>query len=392
LPAHALLLALVRGEAPPEGSDAAWAQALRLAERHGIAPLLHERSLERAPADESALRDFSQAHGLPDLSRDDHAPGELPEPARALLRAARISELGLESKREQALRRALEALADGPEPLPVLLIKGAASARTLYASPELRPRGDLDLLVAPAQRERALGRLFARGYAQHETTRGTAEDDPDWHELTLLDPRDRTQQIDLHFALSQPERHRLDAARLFEESRPVPAPPTGEAPLPGDPRLLGPEAAALVCIYSLAVHELTSPLVVLCDLARLLPICELEKLLAMAHDARLTRPLYVAAALLAQLGPRSLRGLPCAPYSLCGAPIDPTRLAALLEGAGLPLAVRAALRAAAFGYDLSRAPLARPHQLALKALLIDRPLDLARFAAAHALRSLRRAR
>ena len=173
----------LRGDLPDDLEE-----ALGLAVRHGIAPLLHEAV---------------QAGGLP----------WLPETIRRGLREARIAELSLEEKRARALTRVLAALAAEPL-LPVLLIKGAASARTIYPAPELRPRSDLDLLIAPADRTRALAMLRSRGYRQHAKTRGTREDDADWHESTLVDPLDLAQELDHHFALAQPQRHRHLPERL----------------------------------------------------------------------------------------------------------------------------------------------------------------------------------
>ena len=351
-----LLLALARGESLPDESDPRWGEALLLAERHGIAPLLHEQLQQRTA----------------------------PETVRARLRIARIAELAREERREKALSRVLRALEgeEGGPLIPVLLLKGASSARTIYASGELRPRVDLDLLVLPMHRTRAVERLQARGYVQHAATRGTGEDRPDWHELTLIDPIDPLQHIDLHVALSQAPRQRLDGVQLFAASRP-------ETALGAAARILMPEEAALVCAYSIALHELTSPLVILCDLARLLSACDPSRLSARAHEVQLVRALYVSISLLAQLGPVTA-GVESERFSLCAARVERARLQQLLDASRLSLPVRRLLDASASGYDLSRAPLSRARQLLRKALFIDRALDVARFAAGHALRRLRR--
>ncbi len=360
--AQELLLALACGESLPGEADPRWSEALLLAERHGIAPLLHEQLQKQS----------------------------IPGSVRAQLRVARIAELAREERREKSLVRALHALereAGGPL-IPVLLLKGASSARTLYASGELRPRVDLDLLVLPVQRQLAVERLQALGYVQHAATRGTGEDDADWHELTLVDPVDPAQHLDLHFALSQPERHGLCGERLVAAGMPAPA-------LGAAARILPAEEAALVCAYSIALHELTSPLVVLCDLARLLARCDLHRLVAFAREVRLVRSLHVSVSLLAQLGRRAGNegresGLPRATFLLCGAPVSPSQLEQLLDLLGLASVTRLILDAAAAGYDLSRAPPSRAQQLIRKTLFIDRPVDALRFATRHLKRRLRR--
>lgn len=64
-------------------------------------------------------------------------------------------------RREAVLRRALTALADTP----VVLLKGAALARTLYAAVEDRSMDDLDLWVSPAEVASARERLLAAGFS-----------------------------------------------------------------------------------------------------------------------------------------------------------------------------------------------------------------------------------
>jgi len=386
-PEQELLLALVRGES---GRDAwctndcgeLWLQALGLAERHGVAPLLHAQA---------------QAGALP----------WLPELARRELRAARIAELSLEEKRARALEAVLRILSgSGAERcIPVLLLKGAASARTLYAQPELRPRSDLDLLIAPDDRAEALARLEAQGYAQHAMTRGTREDQPGWHERTLVHPASPGQQLDLHFALAQAQRHRLDARALLAAS--VREPALGAAA-----RLLPPAEATLVCAHSLAVHELAAPLITLCDLARLLVRCDPERLARLAREVRLGRALFVSLALLERLSSRPARAEAgvdgadakqgaqedrashpaAAAVSLCGATVERAQLEALAQRLALSAPIERLLHGAAAGFDLSRRRLPRAHQLWRKALFIDRPGDAARFAARHLLESVRLAR
>ena len=91
--------------------------------------------------------------------------GELPLwPAairQALLDAER-GEAALEIVRRQELCRLLEAFAAADVPL--LLLKGAALAYSLYPEPWLRPREDTDLLVRSADAKRASDVLASAGY------------------------------------------------------------------------------------------------------------------------------------------------------------------------------------------------------------------------------------
>ena len=74
------------------------------------------------------------------------------------LRSAAIADL----YREYELRRVLGLLAAGG--VKALLLKGAALAYTVYAAPHLRPRGDLDLLIAHADLQAADQALLAAGW------------------------------------------------------------------------------------------------------------------------------------------------------------------------------------------------------------------------------------
>ena len=359
---EALLLQLLRG-VPPGGSggrwpapeDPRWEGALGLAERHGVAPLLH--------ASASVL-----AH--------------VPRQVVARLKQARVAELRREQQREAVLTRALTALAgdQGSAPVPALLIKGAASARTLYPAPELRPRADLDLLVLPRDAALARERLARAGFVHHAVTRGTPEDDPAWHEHTLHDPDAAEAVIDLHQGLLQRERHGLPPGPLLLRG-------VREPGLPGATLLPAPEDALLVCALSLAAHELQSPLVVASDLARLLPRCDQRLLAARAREGRVARALALALTwLLLVAGGEAGAEV----VLLADAPVERARVRGLLALLGLRSPTWLLLDRLAGRYDLRRLPLARPEQLARKALLLDRPADVARFAVATLRRGLGR--
>src|SRR6266436_1779063 len=80
-------------------------------------------------------------------------PGLRPE-----LRLAVAAELSAE-RDEKAICEATHR-----QGIDLLLIKGAALAYTHYASPHLRPRDDIDLLIRRADLERASAMLVSIGY------------------------------------------------------------------------------------------------------------------------------------------------------------------------------------------------------------------------------------
>lgn len=327
-----MLLALLRGGVAPGEADPRWPETLALAERHGIAPLLHET-----------------ARGVP--------PGPL-----ASLRRARARALQDELRLRAGLLRALARVGEA------VVLKGAAYSVELYPQPELRPRGDIDLLVPPARLEEAARALSA--YRWHPAAR-QHEERAGWHERTLEDPIDPSVVIDLHRGFSQPERTRLDAPALCARSLPEPR----LGPLA---RVLEPTDALLAHAANLGTHELRVPLIALCDLARLWPRADAVLLLERAEEARLCGALYASLALLQQLAPAGAFG---------GARFDPVSLRELLARVRrrVPsLSGRLALPWVAARYDLGRGTLSRAEQLARKALFIDRPLDRLRFAFAHA--------
>lgn len=306
-----LLLRLLRGGAAPPDTDARWPETLALAARHGVAPLLHQ-----------------SARGLPAA-------------AEAALRRARAASLRESLKREQGLARAL-ALLPG-----AVAFKGAATAYELYPSPELRPSADIDLLHPAA--------TALPGYRWHPATRAQ-ESAAGWHERTFVDAHGVV--IDLHRALSQPQRTRVDVGALCARAvRGVRS------------RVLQADDAVLVQAVNLATHELRAPLICLVDFARALPRCRPAVVQQRAREYRVEGALYAALALVeACAGPGRQFGGVAVEWPL------PKAAPGLLARALLPLAVAR--------YDLARRPLGRPEQLLRKACFIDRPADRVRFALA----------
>src|SRR5689334_7262828 len=119
--------AVIRREGPPwsdAGRDASTPDFLLCSDYHGVQPMLHDL-----------------------LGASDWPVTLLQE-----LRKVAVGRAMWELRHQQVLARTLAALAR-IDVWPVL-IKGTALAYSLYANPVLRARGDTDLIIAPASREK----------------------------------------------------------------------------------------------------------------------------------------------------------------------------------------------------------------------------------------------
>ncbi len=140
------LRALLRGEAapwPPESTADDVAQLLESLDQHGVAPLVYAR-----------------------LSTSGAA-----WPVHEALRHAAIRAATAEFLRLADLRALLGAFA--PRGIRLLIIKGTGLAYDLYDAPELRPRGDTDLLIAEADGDAMRGLMGELGYESRLTSGDT---------------------------------------------------------------------------------------------------------------------------------------------------------------------------------------------------------------------------
>jgi hypothetical protein len=139
---RAPLRALLRGEDahwPSAATDEDAAQLVGSIEQNGIGPLVYAR-----------LSDW---------------------PVRSALRGIAIRAAAGETARLADLRGVLEAFAANG--IRVLIIKGTGLAYDIYPSPDLRPRGDTDLLIAESDLAAVRTILHARGYASPLTSGDT---------------------------------------------------------------------------------------------------------------------------------------------------------------------------------------------------------------------------
>ncbi|MGA2126588.1 MAG: nucleotidyltransferase family protein [Xanthobacteraceae bacterium] len=119
--------------------DDFWEQLANEAEYHGVTPLLAPMIVTCGPTS-----------------------GVIPDRARRIFFALSSRHRRATAAREVSIDRLLTAF--GAAGVPMLLLKGAALAHSLYARPELRAAADIDILVDPADERRAVDLVRGLGY------------------------------------------------------------------------------------------------------------------------------------------------------------------------------------------------------------------------------------
>jgi len=164
----------------------------------------------------------------------------------------------------------------------VLLLKGAALAYTHYREPHLRPFNDVDLLIRPADRDRAARAIESAGYSRAVET--DAELWSGQHHFVKTTPSGRV-MVDLHWRIANPIA--FAEALVFDEAweRSVPVPALGS-----HARTLSPaDSLLLACLHRVAHHKDHVQLLWLWDihlLASRMPAGEFEAFAASALRAR----------------------------------------------------------------------------------------------------------
>jgi hypothetical protein len=203
--------------------------------------------------------DVSDVHALLDhgVAPLVYRATNLPE-----LRAAAIHAAAQESLRENDLRGVLELLiSSGIEPL---LIKGSALAYSLYDAPELRPRGDTDLLIRIDEVDAARDAMRTAGFIEQLTS-------GDEHGVRqMFFTREGAMGVrhsyDIHWSLTNSTIFSsvLDGEQIRQRSVAVPA-------LGPYARTLAPvDALLLACIHRVAHHQDSDRIIWLADIVLLL--------------------------------------------------------------------------------------------------------------------------
>jgi hypothetical protein len=196
------------------------------------------------PGDVHALRE----HGIAPLV---YSVVPLPE-----LRDDAMHAAALEPRRREDLRAVLEALhARGVD---TLIMKGSALAYEIYPAPELRPRGDTDLLIAPQNLDALREGMRALGYEQR-----TGSGDEHGLRQTLF--KRGGHAYDVHWSVTNSPLF-ADMIRFGEaRARAVALPEVSEHAR----GLSHVDALLLACIHRVAHHHDTERLLWLYDIALL---------------------------------------------------------------------------------------------------------------------------
>lgn len=207
----------------------------------------------------------------------------------------------------------------------VCLLKGGATGRLVYDAPYLRPRRDIDVLVASDRVEPIAARFVEAGWNRRAAEAWWARD-AEPYEVTLAWelPGGGVVECDLHRRLAAWTHLGVDVAGMLSRARP------GEAPLP----LCDPSDALLhTCLHAVTAGFCV-PLRSWVDVQRLLrhPDVDLTTVAGTARDWGVSQALWVALRIV-----RRWLGAAIDPVILDGlAPPPPERaaLATLLSGDG----------------------------------------------------------
>jgi hypothetical protein len=256
--ADALLGRILRGDVntwPSEAPDPA--EAVRIAEREGVAPLLSRT-----------------------IGKDTDA---WPRVFVEGLRSAAHAQAALALARRAELVRVLRCLMDTK--VRALVIKGAHLAFAVYESPELRPRLDTDLLIDELDVDRARDAFARLGYRVVPHVTGTLVM-PQFHMLRE-EPSGFSHQFDVHWRLAVPQAFsELPLlSELWERSAPV----ASLGPGARGPGL--PDALLIACAHRAAHHSEGGLLIWIADVQRIterLTEAEAAEFVERASQARIT--------------------------------------------------------------------------------------------------------
>jgi hypothetical protein len=220
----------------------------------------------------------ARTHCVHLLLADSLSPRERDMGLEADLRKQAI----LDAVRERELQRLIEAFSSAG--IEMLLLKGAGLAYTVYRSPHLRPRADLDVLIRPERLADADRLLAAQGWtraAEPDTMLAAAQ-----RHYRRSCPSGLTEQLDLHWRIANPRvfADAIDFQELWARGIPVPI-------LGGDARTLSSVDALLAaCVHRVAHHNDAVDLLWLWDihlLASRLSVNEATRLVDLAVRKRL---------------------------------------------------------------------------------------------------------
>lgn len=160
-----------------------------------------------------------------------------------------------------ALKRAADALARGG--IPLIVLKGAALAETIYDKPTLRPLADIDVLIRREHVAAALDVLQTAGYAPPQAAESDVYTLRFENELAVSSRNRFGLAIDIHWSLIDSQYYQQNLAHDWFWDSSVPLPGYGA-------RMLGPEAQLLHLSTHFMVHHHGKGILWLYDIVRLL--------------------------------------------------------------------------------------------------------------------------
>lgn len=142
--------------------------------------------------------------------------GSLSPDVRHSLRAELLEKAHDRGLLEEDCRTAAAAL--NAALIPFLALKGTALGVLAYPDPNLRPMTDVDLLVFPPEKERALQVLSQAGFklpspADQEVWSAA------YYNLPVESPADHRGSLEVHWSIAQSGRHRPDIPGIFNRRR-----------------------------------------------------------------------------------------------------------------------------------------------------------------------------
>lgn len=207
------------------------------------------------------LVDAAEAHLVDALLARRIASPPAPSTAAVRLTALAAAHAALSLAHDRELTRVLAHLA--PAGVSPIVIKGAHLAHTIYPSPDLRPRGDTDLVIAPDERAAVSALLVGAGYRPLVHVRGRLI--LGQCHFVRTDDLGVAHALDVHWRVAAPLvfRHVLPAAALRRSRVPLPAlGPEAWGPRPA-------HALTIACVHLIAHHRHSPLLLWLYDIARL---------------------------------------------------------------------------------------------------------------------------
>lgn len=220
-------------------TEADWDRLIAVAQRHNLAPVLYARLKERGLTPPSAAAERLRGMYLASAARNIRL----------------FQDLG-------AILRALHAV-----DIPVIVLKGACLAESVYGNIALRPMEDVDLLVKHDHTARALGVLQAIGYASRHPFDPVVEQAALRHMPPLY--KAGGPMLELHWTIAASFYHarftRNDLEQLW--ARATPATIGGESVLVLEPT----DLLLHLCLHASILHRFDGPgLRTFVDLARVI--------------------------------------------------------------------------------------------------------------------------